>query len=83
MHNNDVRVNYIVSSDKSRLTLTLLAFFLGIFGVDRFYAGRIGLGIFKLVTFGGFGIWSLIDFIFAITGSMKDQYGRFIDKWEK
>lgn len=51
------------ASPKSRLALTLLAFFLGYLGVDRFYGGRILLGILKLLTFGFGGLWILIDFI--------------------
>jgi TM2 domain protein len=44
------------TSPKSRLALTLLAFFLGYLGVDRFYGGRILLGILKLLTFGLCGL---------------------------
>jgi len=63
------------SQGKDWLTTLLLAIFLGSLGVDRFYAGHIGLGIFKLITCGGVGIWWLIDIILIATGSYKDKNG--------
>ncbi len=41
----------------------VMSIFFGSFGVDRFILGHIGLGILKLITFGGFGVWWLIDLI--------------------
>ena len=68
-------------SPKSRLIVTLLAWFLGVLGVHRFYLGKIGTGILMLITLGGLGIWALIDFIMAIAGMMKDKDGKVIQRW--
>ena len=54
----------------------LLGYFLGTLGVDRFYSGNIALGILKLITFGGCGIWAIIDNVLLIMGSYKDGGGR-------
>jgi TM2 domain-containing membrane protein YozV len=62
------------------LTLALLSFFLGCLGIDRFYTGYIGLGILKLITAGGCGIWALIDFILIICGKYKDANGNLITR---
>ena len=49
-------------------TLTLvMSIVFGQLGVDRFIMGHIGLGILKLITFGGFGIWWIIDVILIAT----------------
>jgi TM2 domain-containing membrane protein YozV len=48
---------------KSFATALLLSFFLGGLGIDRFYLGYTGLGVAKLLTLGGLGVWALIDFI--------------------
>lgn len=62
------------------LTLFLLSIFLGEFGVDRFYVGKIGTGVLKLITFGGCGVWWLIDWIMILAGKFTDNDGNVINK---
>lgn len=62
-------------SEKTMVAASLLCFFLGTFGIHRFYVGKIGTGILMLITLGGIGIWTLIDFVRIIVGSFKDKQG--------
>ncbi|HEX2192017.1 MAG TPA: NINE protein [Acidimicrobiales bacterium] len=64
------------AGEKDFLTALLLSIFLGGLGVDRFYLGYTGLGILKLVTLGGCGVWAIIDIIFIATGKLNDAQGR-------
>ncbi|MBC7459648.1 TM2 domain-containing protein, partial [Candidatus Saccharibacteria bacterium] len=58
------------------LAAFFFSFFLGTFGVDRFYLGYIGSGILKLITFGGFGVWTILDLFIINAGAMKDKQGQ-------
>ncbi|OGN99473.1 MAG: hypothetical protein A2Y90_02770 [Chloroflexi bacterium RBG_13_52_12] len=84
-------------STKSRIAVTLFAFFLGSFGVHRFYVGKTGTGVTMLILtiigyatiFVIFGfiplavvwLWNLIDFIMAVAGIFKDKDGNVITTW--
>jgi TM2 domain-containing membrane protein YozV len=63
-------------SEKSRSTAFLLSYFLGLFGVDRFYVGHYWLGLLKLLTLGGLVFWVFIDHILFALGVVKDRDGR-------
>jgi len=60
------------------LATLLLCWLLGVFGVHRFYLGRVGSGILMLITIGGLGIWYLVDLILVIVGQMKDSNGNYL-----
>ncbi|MFD8532517.1 TM2 domain-containing protein [Streptosporangium canum] len=49
---------------------------MGAFGVHRFSVGKIGTGALQLITLGGLGIWTLIDFVMILLGSFKDKQGQ-------
>jgi TM2 domain-containing membrane protein YozV len=68
-------------SQKRILPAAILCFFLGFLGVHRFYVGKVGTGILQIVTFGGLGIWALVDFIMIVVGSFRDSDGNVIDLW--
>jgi TM2 domain-containing membrane protein YozV len=69
------------ASPKKRLVALLLCLFLGTIGVHRFYVGKVGTGILMILTAGGFGIWTLIDFIMIIVGAFKDKEGAALTEW--
>ena len=61
---------------KSKTVALVLSIFLGELGIDRFYLGYTGLGVLKLITAGGFGIWWLIDIILILLGKVTTKDGQ-------
>lgn len=61
---------------KSAKTALLLSLFFGELGFDRMYLGYWGLGILKLITAGGIGIWWVYDAAKIMSLQMKDKKGR-------
>ena len=66
---------------KSPITSFLLAFFLGGFGADRFFLGQTGLGVAKLLTCGGAGIWALIDLFTAFSRTKQYNLNQLMMKF--
>ena len=73
VHPKIINKNQPTLKQKDFMVAAMLSLFLGVIGVDRFYLGKIGTGILKLITFGGFGIWYLIDLIMILTGKAKSH----------
>jgi len=65
---------------KQWLVALLLSLFLGGLGIDRFYLGYGGLGVLKLLTLGGIGIWALVDFILIALNKLPDANGNKLVK---
>jgi len=74
-------VNFSDESPKSRLVALILCLLLGVFGVHRFYVGKVGTGVLQLLTLGGFGIWVIIDLILIVTGTFRDIDRRPLLRW--
>jgi len=55
-----------------------LCFFLGYFGIHKFYEGKIKMGIIYLFTCGLFCIGVIVDLIMILCNSAKDNKGRII-----
>jgi TM2 domain-containing membrane protein YozV len=64
------------SEQRDWLTMVLVCFFFGVFGVHRFYTGYRAIGVIQLLTAGGCGIWWAVDFLMILVGSYRDADGR-------
>ena len=61
-----------IAQMKDPIIVLVISLFVGYLGIDRFYLGDTGMGIGKLLTGGGCGIWALID-LFLIMGAAKQK----------
>jgi len=57
---------------KDPTTSIIVSILAGALGIDRFLIGDTGLGIGKLLTCGGLGIWALVD-LFLIMGATREK----------
>ncbi len=83
MDNNTQTINTAAPAAEQKVNIEwvivlLFAFLLGWLGVHRFYVGKIGTGILMIFTFGGLGIWALIDLIMVAVGQFKKKDGTLI-----
>jgi len=65
---NEIKEKMEMETNKEwqrQLTILIISFIAGYFGLDRFYRGQIGLGVIKLITLGVLGIWYLVDVAIA------------------
>ncbi len=65
---------------KYPVTALIISLFLGSLGIDRFYLGQAGLGVIKLLTCGGCGIWTLIDW-FLIMGATREENAKKLQNY--
>lgn len=69
---DDSKMIMVQSVDlKDPTMLIIVSIFAGQLGIDRFLVGDIGLGVVKLITCGGLGIWYIVDW-FLIMGRTKE-----------
>lgn len=71
---------------KKKLTAFLLSLLAGGLGADWFYlaagnAGYIVAGVFKLLTFGGLGVWATVDWIRILVDGFRDGQGAPLQPW--
>ncbi|MCD7937652.1 MAG: TM2 domain-containing protein [Tannerellaceae bacterium] len=63
---------------KDPVLMLIISLFGGQFGIDRFILGDTGLGICKLLTCGGFGIWAIVDWFLIMAATKQKNKERFI-----
>ena len=63
---------------KNPTTAIILSVLIGHFGIDRFYIGDTGLGIAKLLTCGGVGIWTLVDWFLIMGLARQRNYDKLV-----
>lgn len=63
---------------KNPIVMLIISIFVGALGIDRFMLGDIGLGILKLITCGGLGVWTIIDWFLIMDKTKEKNYELFL-----
>ena len=75
----DYEIEQAPKSSRSYVLTLLLAYFLGTFGVHRFYTGYVLIGVIQLLTLGGLCIWTFIDLVSLVLNKYKDADGHELE----
>ena len=77
---DDNKVNLLNAPPlKGKTMMLLISVFLGSYGVDRFMLGDTTMGVIKLLTCGGCGIWTIIDWFSIINKTKEYNYKKIIE----
>ena len=69
---DDSRSHFLYSAElKDPIMILIVSLLGGALGIDRFIIGDTGMGLGKLLTCGGLGIWALVD-LFLIMGRTRE-----------
>lgn len=75
---SDDKANALMSATfKNPTTVLILSIILGCYGIDRFVLGEVGLGVLKLITCGGCGIWAIIDWFIIRDKTRNYNFNKF------
>lgn len=61
-------------SFKDPTIILIISIIVGYLGVDRIFIGNVGLGIIKLLTCGGFGVWTLVDWFLIMDATKESNF---------
>lgn len=63
---------------KNPTTALIISVLIGSFGIDRFYVGDTGLGVAKLLTCGGLGVWTIVDWFMIMNRARQINYEKLL-----
>jgi len=69
-------------SARNGLLTAVLCLLFGLFGAHRFYVGKTATAVAQLLTLGGLGVWTVIDFLFILFGEFTDVEGLKVNTWK-